>query len=222
MQRDLFVGRLKRLFMLCIVVLSVGVSQAEPFMLASARKTGRKAAEKYFVKRQKSTKSSRKPANIGAARYLALDFGTFVDQESYKWGTQNNNDVGKFNFGITYRLGEWINSMDLAFRADFTSYKVDDKRPLKFSVMPIVSFPDANSGFPLYFGAGAGVGVFFKQLKDESSLSFDYSLLAGVRFFNVFGSTGMNFEVGMKSHILLLSDGQYNGVYASIGAVFAF
>jgi hypothetical protein len=33
---------------------------------------------------------------------------------------------------------------------------------------------------------------------------------------------GVMAEVGMKNHILLLSDGQFNGAYFSIGSVFEF
>ncbi len=198
--------------------------------------TGKKAADKFFIKRKargsksipsgtnnrQSSSSSRNPAGSGAPRYLALQFGFFVDEETYKWGKLGKDDVGGLIAGVTYRLGEWTNSMDLALRADFVSYEVDDKKPLKISLMPIVTFPDAKSGFPLYFGAGAGLGIFFKQAEAESSLSFDYQLLAGARFFNLVDSMGFVFEMGLKNQLLILSDGQHNGVYGSLGGVFTF
>ncbi|MCB0356242.1 MAG: hypothetical protein KDD40_04505, partial [Bdellovibrionales bacterium] len=124
--------------------------------------TGKKAADKFFTKRKSAAKNSsspsRSPASAGAPRYLALQFGLYTEEETYKWGKANKDDVSKFFAGITYRIGEWTNSMDLALRADFVSYEVDDKSPLKLSLMPIITFPDAKSGFPLYFGAGAGAG----------------------------------------------------------------
>ncbi|MCB9026718.1 MAG: hypothetical protein H6625_10400 [Bdellovibrionaceae bacterium] len=183
--------------------------------------TGKKTADKFFIKRQESNED-RKTSATGAPRYLAIQFGFFTDEETYKWGKSNKNDVGKLISGITYRIGEWTDSMDLAIRADFVSYEIDDKNPLKISLMPIVTFPDAKSGFPLYFGAGAGLGVFFKQARDESSLSFDYQILAGARFFNIISSMGLIFEFGLKNQLLLLSDGQHNGVYGTLGAVFTF
>jgi hypothetical protein len=86
----------------------------------------------------------------------------------------------------------------------------------------MIFFPDANSRFPLYFGGGAGLGVFFKQLENESALSFDYQLVAGARFFDLIDNFGLMIETGMKNHILLFSDGQFNGVFLTVGGVFNF
>lgn len=200
--------------------------------------TGKKAADKYFIKRKERAENSstgeprsprKSPAESRSAskgpsspRYLDIHAGFFTDEETYKWGKKNNDDVGNFFVGVTYRLGEWTNSMDLSLRADFVSFEVDDKKPVKLSIQPTITFPDAKSGFPLYFGAGAGLGVYFKQAKDESSLSFDYQLVAGARFFNLIGDSGFLFELGLKNQLLLLSDGQHNGVYGALGGVFTF
>ncbi len=185
---------------------------------------GRNAAEKYMgVKPNGRSPSSN---SIGAdTHYLAVHLGTFVDDSAYNWAQSGEaNDVGSLSAGVTYRIGEWTNSMDLLFRGDFNSYAVGSKgRLVKLSLLfPTIIFPDAASGFPLYFGAAVGLGVFFKQAEDESALSFDYQILGGVRFFDVFENTGFFFETGMKNHINLLSDGQFNGVFVSVGSVFTF
>lgn len=193
-----------------------------------ARSVGKKAADAYFVKRKEVSQTtearpvSREPASGGSARYLALHVGTFFDDEAYVWGKKNPSSIGRYTAGVTYRVGEWTNSMDLLFRADFISYKLDEGQPLKMSLLPMIIFPDANSQFPLYFGAGIGLGVYFKQIEEESALSLDYQLVAGVRFFDVFDTIGFMVETGIKNHFHLLSDGQYNGVFLSGGAVFAF
>ena len=56
----------------------------------------------------------------------------------------------------------------------------------------------------------------------ESSLSLDYQLIAGARIFDVFENTGFLIETGMKNHVHLLSDGQFNGVFLTVGSVFTF
>ena len=209
------------LIFIAFLIPRIGTAQTESVV---NKKTGKKAADKYFLKRNHRRKPSsplRAPAS-GGPRYLSLHVGTFVSQDTYKWGNPVKNDVGKWTMGVTYRVGEWVNSMDLLFRADFIAYEVDDKDPLKLSLMPIVTFPDSKSGFPLYFGAGAGLGIFFKQAEEESSLSFDYQLIAGARFLDVLGSTGVFLEIGLKNHIHLLSDGQHNGVFGALGAAFTF
>ena len=226
---------MKYLLSLVYLVAVVACGTHPIFAQDNSVNTGKKAADKYFVKRKKRSSgstptpppkrvspSSSNTSTAGAPRYLALQFGLFTEEETYKWGKSKKDDISEFIAGITYRIGEWTNSMDLAIRADIVSFEVDDKSPTKISLMPIITFPDAKSGFPLYFGAGAGAGIFFKQAKDESHLSFDYQVLAGARFFNLVNSMGFIFEVGLKNQLLLLSDGQHNGVYGSLGGVFTF
>ena len=221
-----------------VLVLILGVCVVENNSDATEKKVkaGKGAAGDYFKKRQEYRKKralnrrkglresqSRSVAASSASHYLALHLGGFLEDKAYRWGEKSTDeDVGNLTVGVTYRVGEWKNSMDLFFRADVVSYEVDDEKPTKLSVMPVVTFPDASSQFPLYFGAGAGLGVFFKQAQDESSLSFDYQVLVGGRFFDVFDQVGLLFETGLKNHIHLLSDGQYNGVFLSAGTVFDF
>lgn len=227
-------GDLKRMVAVWLTILltaSVVFAQVEVNSDGSTSATttaptpvGRRAAEKYMGVKP----NDRVPAaasTLGSdTHYLAIHLGTFVDDSAYNWASSGEtDDVGSLTAGVTYRMGEWVNSMDLLFRADFNSYSVGPEgRKVKMSLMPMVTFPDAASEFPLYFGAGLGLGIFFKQAEDESALSFDYQLLAGVRFFDVFENTGFFLETGMKNHIQLLSDGQFNGVFVAIGTVFTF
>lgn len=182
-------------------------------------RVGRDAAARYFERRT--------PAQDGnpsaTDHYLALHVGSFMNGQSWEWGQKGReNDTGSMNAGLTYRLDEWNGSMDFDLRVDFLEYKVAGEKPLKMSLLPMILFPDAASRFPLYFGFGAGLGVFFKQIQDESSLSFDYQLVMGARFFNVFENVGFFVETGMKNHVQLTSSGQFNGVFLTGGAVFTF
>ena len=190
-------------------------------MAESKPEVGEKAARKYFEERE-SSKSERSPSNEGS-RYLALHFGPFLNDKQYRWGDKDRSeDVGQLIFGVDYRMGQWTSSMDLLLRADLISFDIDEENPLKLSLMPVVTFPDVEGNFPLYFGAGAGVGVFFRQLDDESELSFDYALLTGVRFPELFESGGLIFEAGYRGQVFLLSSGQHTGVYVTVGGVFNF
>jgi hypothetical protein len=189
--------------------------------------TGKEAAGEYF-KARKADPSARRVANDGGAtpRYLAIHVGSFFTSQAYKWGRGDQDDPGKLNAGVTYRMGEWVNSMDLAFRFDYTNYEFDnctgECRARKLSFSGILTFPDSNSRFPLYFGGGLGAGFFIKNLNKESALALDYQLIAGARFLDVFENVGFMVETGLKNHLLLLSDGQFNGVYLNVGTVFAF
>ncbi len=205
-----------------------------PASQPSARpKVGKGAAADYFKARghrdtasaaEAKDASDRRPAaNHGVDRYLTLHMGTFLSDKAYRWGNNSSDsNVGSGMFGVTYRVGEWKSSMDLLLRAEILSYKIDGERPTKLSFMPIIAFPDSRSDFPLYFGVGAGAGVFFKQVSGSSDLSLDYAVVMGSRFPNLFGDAGLFIETGIKGQFFLLSEGQQQGVYLLAGGVFVF
>jgi hypothetical protein len=194
--------------------------------IQTAPGTGKDKATKYFQSRKGESGTAAAAEAPGATPHLlALHFGGFFQGQSYQWGDNDKQGAGRFNGGVTYRVGEWINSMDLSIRAEYSTYWFNDDKnqyARKLSFSPIITFPDANSHFPLYFGAGAGLGLFTHQLADKSPVSFDWQVMGGVRFLNVFQQVGFMVEAGIKNHVLLFSDGQFNGVFVNVGSVFAF
>ena len=205
---------------------------SEPAHADDAPRVGRGAAAKYFDKQNPEEDPNFQSSKVGAAagrnedHYLAIHVGKMMSSTSYEWGTiGKQDDIGDFTAGITYRVGEWRNSMDLNLRLDFIQYNVvadGERKPLKLSILPLITFPDATSRFPLYFGFGAGPGVFFRQSEGEASLSLDYQLVAGARFFDVFENAGFFLETGLKNHLQLWNSGQFNGTFLAAGAVFTF
>lgn len=184
--------------------------------------TGKAAAQKFFSKKNSNISNS-SMANSDD-HYLMVGIGSFVNSKSYKWGPERSlADPGEFNAGVTYRFGEWVNSMDFMIRVEYQNFDVNASTdPKKMSIVPMFIFPDARSGFPVYFGAGVGVGIFFSQPDDESNLSLDYQIVIGGRALNVFDTVGFFAETGIKNHVLLLSSGQLNGVFVTVGSVFTF
>lgn len=175
---------------------------------------GVEAAQKYFT--------PGRSISSGSGRLLSLHYSSFLKSRAYKWGTATSQDkTGWQGLGVTYKIGEWTNSMDLNLRIDYLQYEVEDHKPIKLSFMPLVTFPDVKAEFPLYFGAGVGAGVFISQLERESTLTLDYSLLFGVRFTEIFGRGGFFLEGGIKDHLHVLSDGQFMGQYLGFGLVFS-
>lgn len=189
------------------------------FAQDSRPEVGRDAAARYFQKRTPAETFS----GGSSSHYLALHFGRYMGTQSYEWGKNGQeDDVGGNSFGVTYRVGEWQNSMDLNLRIDYSEFTLAGEKTSKISFLPLFTFPDANSRFPLYFGAGLGMGVFFKQVDTKSALSLDYQLILGARFFDIFENTGFFIEAGLKNHVHLLSSGQLNGTFLASGLVFTF
>jgi hypothetical protein len=199
---------------------------------------GRKAAQKYMgaktapqeqqqqlrEQRQEPEEPRRAVASLGPdAHYLSVYIGTYLADNAYQMGQPSaQTNVGRWKAGVTYRFGEWLNSADLSMRIEVENYTLSDGSVRKISFTPIVSFPDATSKFPLYFGGGIGPGIFLQQIDSLSVLSLDYTLFAGVRFFDILKNTGAFVEAGLKNDFLLLSTGQFNGYYTTVGAIFTF
>ncbi|OQW53454.1 MAG: hypothetical protein A4S09_07595 [Proteobacteria bacterium SG_bin7] len=211
---------MKALRVLSLVVaglLTSGFQQPTPVPV----ETGTKAAAKYFE--PKKVAGSTTSATDSNTHYLAVYIGNHLSSDSYLWGSPGESDNGKFIGGLAYRFDEWINSGDKIVKIDFASYEfAGGQKATKMSILYAISFPDASSRFPFYFGAGIGPGVFFKQLPGESSVSLDYQLFLGLRFMNLFQSFGLFVEAGFRNHVMMLSDGQFNGSYLTTGAVFTF
>lgn len=198
------------------------IAQSQPIV-------GRKAAEKYFKSRNPDSASDYQSMDSPGARssqsygfeVLMLNIGSFVGSDSYFWGNSQLSNIGRVNYGVTYLYDQW-RGMDRHIRLEFSEYRIQNQLPRKLSILPLVTFPRAETKFPLYFGFGAGFGVFFSQLKGESDISFDYQLVSGVRFLDVFDQVGFFAEFSLKNHLFILSDGQFNGTALNTGVVFTF
>jgi hypothetical protein len=190
---------------------------------APKKKVGEGAARQYFTERNKGEDTSEDRDNSKGTRYMAIQLGSFMSDTQYRWGgLKREDDVGEMTFGVTYRMGEWVNSMDLLARIEYQIYDIDNQKPKKLSVLPMITFPDVKADFPLYFGAGAGAGIFFDQVPGESDISIDYQIVGGVRFMNMLPQGGLIIESGLKGHFHVIGSGQFSGTFVSVGGAFTF
>jgi hypothetical protein len=216
---------MKALLISCTLLLGF---QSLAFADDTPPRVGRGAAAKYFGKKNQDEEEKPQSSEVSGPvdHFLAIHFGKMMGSTSWDWGTQSKQtDVGDFTAGVTYRIGEWRNSMDMNLRLDFIQYNIigdGETHPLKLSILPLITFPDATSKFPLYFGFGMGPGVFFRQTDGEATISLDYQLIVGARFFDVYENAGFFLETGLKNHLQLWNSGQFNGTFLAAGAVFTF
>lgn len=206
---------LKKSFLIAMAMICLAANTAS----GAAKRVGRQAAAEYF---QNNSTTGRSGGSSGGDNFMMIDYGAFTKSEAYQWPlTGPKKSVAKSTYGITYFLSEW-NSLDLNLRADFNEFLINQERLVKISFLPLITFPRIETRFPIYFGMGAGLGVFFKQIDSESNLSFDYQLVTGVRMMDVLNGMGFFVEYGLKNHLHLLSDGQLNATAVTGGAVFSF
>lgn len=191
---------------------------------AQTPRVGRRAAAKYFQKDVEADTEmvEQETRSFSGGRLLMLHLGGYSQSSSYAWkDNDRRNGVGRATYGVTYLYDQWA-GIDLNIRFDYNEFKIDDKGASKLTAMPLWTFPMAETKFPLYFGAGLGPGVFFTQLQDESNISLDYQLVVGARFMELFETNaGVLVEFGLKNHLHVLSDGQFNGTTLAVGFAFA-
>lgn len=183
----------------------------------SQPQVGRKAAEKYFEEDKKMIEKNSSTENV-----LMLHLGKFVNSQAYDWGPlAQTNDAGQALYGVTYLFDDW-HGLDLNIRIDFQEFSLSNNRAVKLALLPLWTFPKAETKFPLYFGLGAGAGIFMQQLTNKSNLSFDYQLVMGARFLDLSPGVGAFVEYGLKNHLHVLTNGQYNGTSFAAGVAFTF
>ncbi len=220
---------LKDMKLFNIILIGFSIVSSTTFA-AGAPLVGRKAAAKYFQAKGDSSYEAAEPPRYPSSieslssedHYMALGISTYTSSKAYKWGTNNEQDVAKTGVDMTYRLTQDYELFDEVIRVSYNTYRPAGQKASKMSFMYGITFPDATSKFPLYFGLAAGPGIFFNQLDGESTIALDYQMFLGLRLFNLFESTGFFVEGGIKNHLHLTSDGQLNGTYVSAGAIFTF
>lgn len=187
------------------------------------QKVGRGAAAKYFNKEAEEETTYERPSQRQSGdAYMALMAGPYLSSAAYAWkGGDKRTKIAKADYSVTYLFDNW-GSIDTNIRIGFSEFQIDDEKLSKLSLMPLWTFPMADRGFPLYFGFGAGLGVFFKQIEDESNISFDYQLVAGFRLPDLIENFGFIAEFALKNHLHILSDGQLNATAFTVGGIFSF
>jgi hypothetical protein len=185
---------------------------------SSAPTVGRGAAAKYF--QAENPEPPRK--SYSGENFLYLMAGPFASSSSYAWkGGDKRTGTGRQLLSVTYLFDQW-NSIDVNLRLDLIEYKLDEENPSKLTITPFWTFPLVETRFPIYFGLGTGLGIFLKQIENESNISFDYQIATGIRVPELIGSAGVVFELALKNHLHLLSDGQFIGTSIGAGAIFSF
>lgn len=169
-------------------------------------------ANAYFQQRATNVKQS----------YLNVYFYNSIKDRSYSWAINKQSQILDWNAGISYKWDHFGNFGDAIFKIKFSSFTIDEQSVFKNTLLLGVSFPDINSGFPIYFGAAAGGGVFFGQAYSESVLSLDYQIYVGLRFTQIYKNLGSFLEWGLDNHFFLLSSGQYDNTYLAVGLSFVF
>lgn len=155
-------------------------------------------------------------------RILQFQLGSAIRSSGTLWGAPSWSGRGQFRASVSYGFDGW-RGFDQEMRIDYQEYRFPGTtQPRKWSLSSIFVFPRSIHYFPLYFGLGGGLALFFNQLPGESELGLDYQLLIGLRFYRLWGSVGVAIEFNQNGHLFLLSDGQAHQSSLMFGLVADF
>ena len=114
--------------------------------------------------------------------------------------TSHNTGAGRMTAEMTYRMGALSALADWSLRVDYLGYGLPDGNAAELAFSPVLMIPEATSKFPVYFGIGAGPGIFVQQVSQQSSICMNYQIFGGLRFYDVLENTGFFVEAGLKNN----------------------
>ena len=188
----------------------------------SANRGGRDSGYKYVIRNYFSSRKPNVESHQGSPRHLGLYLGTSLYGETTDQDTFN--PFSSFVFGLSQRISEYPAIGDLSIRVELLSMKfADKKREWLVDVVPVFSLPDVRSGFPVYVGAGGGLGLFPRHIvRKEPVLSFNARLFAGVRVLDWYENMGFFGEVSVKTQFPVYDAKLYMEVLLTFGSLFSF
>lgn len=199
----------RKLSVFFIILTFAGVQQV------FAASEGKEAAMKYFTKSSKRQLASRSVVDPGNSNLLAMAVGSLVDSKSYQW---TDNQLSGWNAEIFYHNAS-EGYFGKGYHLELQKFASEDEEFSKVSFLLSFTFPRRLS-FPVYLGVAGGPGYFTKQLRGESAFSFDYKAYLGFRLNEIHSQYFV--QAGIKNHVHVLSDGQFNGWFVSSGVAYRF
>lgn len=177
---------------------------------------------KYVIRNYFSSRKPNLETHQGSPRHLALYVGASLYGEA-----TDQSPLKPFStvlFGLSQRIKEFSTIGDLNIRVELLSMKfADGKREWLVNVVPVFSLPDVRSGFPVYVGAGAGMGLFPRHIvRKKPTLSLNARLLAGVRVIDWYENIGFLGEVSAKMQIPFYDNKMYLEILLNLGGLFSF
>ena len=198
------------------------VSLLTVFSVYGESQGDKKSGYKYVIRNYFSSRKPNVQSHQGSPRHLALYLGTSLYSE-----TTDQDVLNPFSsvfFGLSQRIEEFSAIGDLNIRVELLSMQfADKKREWLVDVTPVFSLPDVRSGFPVYVGAGGGVGLFPRHIvRKKPALSLNVRFFAGMRVIDWYENVGFLGEVSVKMHFPFYDTKLYMEVLVTLGSLFSF
>ena len=79
--------------------------------------------------------------------------------------------------------------------------ELQNDKEISLELTPLFTFPEIQTGFPIYFGLGLGLGFYpFYIIEKKPSFSIHSPFLIGLRFFELYSNLGAGAELDLRVH----------------------
>ena len=174
----------------------------------------------YLLKKYFSTRKANTKHYSGSPRSLSIYGGGTLT------GKTKNKSIKSLStkiIGFDQRLQDYPALGDLNIKTELNFITIQDKPVTVIQISPTFSTPDIRSGFPLYVGAGAGVGLSPDMIiESKMPLFLNAQIFSGIRFVDWYKNAGFKLEVNMKMETSLSELDLRLEVIGLMGLVFSF
>lgn len=127
-----------------------------------------------------------------------------------------------FLMGFQQQIGSAPLLEDLYLKTEIQNFHLKRGRATQINITGAFSRPGWEKGFPVYVGAGGGLGFYpFHILKGRSFASLNAQFFTGLRLLNLYENLGLNLELSLHLHYPFSEQELYMDVFAGLGAFFS-
>ena len=170
--------------------------------------------DNYFSKRQAS----------GVYQDYSKSFTLYSGMSFYRESTERSfKPFSSFVLGFNRRLKEIPQLGDLNLQAAVISSQMATHRAVLLEITPRLTIPEIRTAFPLYVGAGLGLGFYPRYIiREQPFLSVNSQFFIGLRFFDLYYNLGFSAELNLKIHSPFSESEIYLETLGRMGLIFRF
>lgn len=148
--------------------------------------------DNYFAKRKAEGSYS------NYSRNFILSLGTAFYRESTE---QSFKPFSSNMLSFNQKIKEIYHFGDFNLHISLFSSQMRKQRATLIEITPRISIPEIRTAFPLYIGAGVGMGLYpYHIVRKLPSLSINSHLFIGLRFFDLYHNLGLSAEIILRVH----------------------
>lgn len=156
----------------------------------------KRSSYRYILDNYFSSRSTKTPSYDEDTRIFSLSGGS----DFYRINSKRKfKPVSTVFLSFTQDIRELEKLGNLQLRASLATVKLERDTEISFELTPLLTFPEIQTSFPMYFGLGFGLGFYpFYIVQKKPSFSLHSPFLIGFRFFELYSNLGAGAELDLR------------------------